>query len=148
MNDKKSATQNFPKKQSPYAMFATDTDMEATGITVDFGEFQFLIARAGGGNQKYGAMMEQKMRPHKRLFDKNLLGEEKAMEIAVDVFAKTVVLGWTNVVDREGKPLTYSVVNCKKLLTDLPELFRELQAEAMNSANFRALDAEEIAKNS
>jgi len=30
---------------------------------------------------------------------------------------------------------------------DLPELFRDLQERAGDAANFRALDAEEIAKN-
>jgi len=64
-----------------------------------------------------------------------------------EVYAETVLLGWTGVADENGTPLPFTKENCVKLLTDLPDLFRDIQEQAQRVANFRAADLEADAKN-
>jgi hypothetical protein len=119
-----------------YAAFETDPEKEASGTFVELGPFRFKLARAGGGNRRFKALVEKKMKPHVRLAEAGLMPEGAAVEILAECFAETVVLDWENVTDREGNVLPFSPSACKKLLVDLPELFTELRAQAEKASNF------------
>lgn len=119
-----------------YAAFETDADKEASGVFVDIGTFRFKLARAGGANKRYKALVEKRMKPHVRLAEAGLLPDEKATEILAECFSEAVVLDWENVTDRDDFPIPFSPSACKKLLLDLPELFDELRTQAQKAANF------------
>lgn len=131
-----------------YSAYETDKDLESgTGIWLDFGEGigRFLIYRAGGANQRYHNFMRSHiLKKHGRAINANTIGEEKARRLWAEVYAKTVVIKWEGVKDRDGQDIPYSEERCVQLFMDLPELFNTIQREADNFANFKKaeLDAD------
>jgi hypothetical protein len=140
--------------RSPYAMFQTDETVERQGVTIEYGPFYFKVARAGGSNSRYRDVLRERMRPHRRALENEVMNDDLANRIVREVFAETVVLGWGSedlgegkIVAPDGKPLDFSVENVKQLFKDLPELGNDLMNQATKFNNFRAVVAELDAKN-
>jgi hypothetical protein len=134
-------------KNSMYTHYETDKDCEVNGVWIDFGDFKFRLARAGGSNKRYATVLAAAAKPHTRAIENKTISPEKSQEILRDVFAKTVVIGWEDVKDREGNELTFSYENCVALFTELPDLFADIQEEAAKLANYRLEVLDGIAKN-
>jgi hypothetical protein len=134
--------------ETPYSLFKTNDKMETEGVVLNYGSFDIRIARAGGANKKYMKLLQARMKPHKRQMDTDTLPEKTATDILAACFADAVILGWTGVKDEEGKDMEFTRENVIKLMTDLPDLFRDVQQQANLVSNFRAAEIEEIAKNS
>lgn len=147
---------------SPYKLFDTDPALEQAGIIVNYGdEAWFKIARSGGGNKRYLTQIGERLKPFRRQIQTETMDEKVADRIVMEVFVDTVLLGWGSyakgdegeqvaqpwIEDRDGAHLDFSRDNALKVLTDLPELFRELRAESERLANFIALNKEADAKN-
>lgn len=131
-----------------YKTYKADDDLEKQGITLQLGEdVSIRLARAGGSNQKYGKLFGEKIKPYRRQMDNGTLDDAVASRIMAEVYADTIVLGWSGVTDENGNHLEFTRDNCIKLFTDLPELFRVVQEEAGRLANFRQAEREEDAKN-
>ena len=64
-----------------------------------------------------------------------------------ELYADTLIIGWSGVTDEAGNPLPFNRDNVVKLLTDLPELANDIQAQAVLVSNFRAEEREADAKN-
>jgi len=133
---------------NPYKDFETDSNVEKTGVSIDYGSYQIVIARAGGANQKYNKVLNAKMKPHTRLIENEQLDPKISDLILYETYASTVVLGWTGVTDREGKAIPFSEKACIKLFQDLPALFLDLREVASKIDAFKVLDLEESAGNS
>ena len=122
---------------SPYALFSTSPALETDGITLDYGAFRIRIARAGGANRKFQQVLEAKLKPHRRQIQTETLADEVAHRLIVDAYAEAVLLGWDGVADAEGQPLPFTRENAIRLMTDLPDLFRDVQEQATKAALFR-----------
>ena len=134
--------------KSLYDMFETDDGLETKGIIVDYGSAgKFLVARAGGSNTRYSKAVEALMRPHRRQFDLGTLDPEIALEVAREVFATTIILSWEGVRNRERELIPFTKENCIMVLTDLPEVFMDLQDFSSKAANFLIADLEGDSKN-
>jgi len=134
---------------NPYAMFKTNPAAEAeAGIVLDYGTFSIRIVRAGGANRKFGKLLGDRLKPYRRQIDNDTMDDAAAQKIMAETYADAVILGWEGVTDEAGTPLDFSRANCVTLLTDLPELFRDIQEQAGRAANFRAAEREADAKNS
>lgn len=142
-----------------YKTFQTDTDLERTGILVNFGSVKFSLARAGGRNKAFKDTFTSKAKRHRVELDNETLSDEMADRIMAESYAEAVILGWwTRVEDDNGDPILdgsgeeqwddtivnakgetvkYNVDDCVRLLLDLPDLFSTLQQYASKSANFR-----------
>ena len=123
-----------------YAAFETSKPLESDGIAVDYGDFRFTIARAGGSNRRYLYALERKMRPHRRALAAGVLDEEVATRLLAEAYAEAVILGWDGVTDRDGNALPFTRENCVRLLLDLPELFADLREQAEAASNFLAAE--------
>lgn len=146
--DHVTAKAEAPKK-SIYDLFGMDDDMEKKGIWIDYGDAgSFLIARAGGSNQKFANILQAKTRPYKFQIDNELIDQKVGQKLMYEAFAEAVVLGWEGVCDRNGQPIPFTKENCVKLFEDLPDLFHDLREQATKLANFRQQSLEEAAKNS
>lgn len=119
---------------SPYAMFETNVDVEKTGVVIDYGPFSIRIARAGGSNGKYAKQLEKSTKPFKRIIDK--LNVEQERQIWREVYAKSIVISWENVKDKQGNVIPFNVTNCIRLFTDLPDLLDDLKTQANTMALF------------
>lgn len=131
-----------------YQLFQTDQQHEQQGIVLDYGAAgKIRIARAGGSNAKFSRIFGERFKPYRRQFDNGTLDDGIANKVMLEVYADTVILGWEGVSGPEGRPLEYTRANVIQLLTDLPELFRDIQDQAGKAANFRAAELEADAKN-
>lgn len=134
---------------STYGSFKTDEKMEREGVWLDLGSAgKFKLARAGGANREYEKKLSAASKPHRRAIETGTIDPKVSISLLADVFADTVVLGWEGVTGEDGKPLSFTVENCRKLLNDLPELFVELQQASAKAANFRREALEIAAGNS
>lgn len=127
-----------------YNTFETNKDLERDGIVLDYGfnskdePIQIRIARAGGANTKFAKVLEQKMKPYKRAIANDTMDNKVAEKLLIEAYADAVILSWTGVEDREGNSLEFTRDNVVKVLTDLPDLFMDIQAQSQKSALFRA----------
>lgn len=135
-------------KKSIYAVLETDSDLEANGITLDFGDYgKFQVARAGGANQAYNARSAAVLKPYRRQIDVGAMTEERLRELLAVPFAETVIKGWEGVTDRDGNDLPFTRENCIQILKDLPALFDTIREHATSVSNYRKEEVEAAVKN-
>lgn len=138
---------------SLYAQFKTDKSVEKEGVILEYGfnskkkPIEIRIARAGGANVQYSKLLEAKIKPYRRQIQNDTLDNEVADKLTKEVYAQAVVLGWSGVEDENNIDMEFSVANCVKLFTDLPDLWRDIQEQATKAALFRAEVLESDSKN-
>lgn len=123
--------------KSIYDQFATNSNWEQQGITLEYGDARFRVARAGGSNKAFQRSLESKTRKYRRAIQTDNFPPDQANAIMREVYAETVVLGWENVFDRQGNAITFSKENCIKLFNDLPDLFQDIMDQAGKAMLFR-----------
>lgn len=138
---------------SLYKTFKTSQDLERSGIVLNYGEtkdgrpIEIRIARAGGSNVLYQKKLEAAVKPHRRAIQLDAMDPKQLERILCRVYAESIVLGWENVEDSDGRPIPFSVDACVKLFTDLPDLFADVQAQAQQASHFREFLREQDAGN-
>lgn len=138
---------------SLYRQFKTDSELEKTGILLNYGknsqgeDINIRVARAGGANQAYLKLVDAKAKPIRRQIQQDTVEREKLEGLIRDAFIDTVVLGWEGVEDEANNPLPFSKENCRKLFKDLPDLYSDVQEQASRFALFRQDIQEADAKN-
>lgn len=138
---------------SLFKNYATDSAKEANGVTVPFGtnddgtEISFVIARLGGGNKAYAKALEAAQKPYRRQIQLKTMDTELHEKIFRDVFAATIIKGWSNVRDADEKEISFTSKNAAILLEKLPNLYDELFAQSQNLELFRSDTVEEDEKN-
>lgn len=131
-----------------YKKFKASERHETGGVWLDYGDSgKILVARAGGGNRKYIREIEKLSRKYRRQLQLDMLPEPTARKLFIEIFARSIVLGWEGVTNEAGEPMACTPENVVKLFTDLPDLFRDVQEQAGNLALFREEIDEEDAKN-
>lgn len=139
---------------SLYKQFKTNENVEKTGIVLEYGDntkgkpIGIRIARAGGANAQYQKLMEARVKPYRRQIQNETIEKALIDKILRQVYAETIVLGWENVEDENGKELPFNVENCIKLFEDLPDLFQDIQEQSQRAALFRQAILEADSKNS
>lgn len=116
--------------------YATDTKREEEGSWVDLGGgAKLLIARAG--NKKYSRLLSTLVEKNKIALDqKTDAADELSDDIMVEVFSKSILLGWQGL-SFKGEPITYSVENAAKLLA-LKDFRTDVATHSKNIDNYRA----------
>lgn len=145
------------KPRSIFDLFETDPQLEKTGITVDYGDFgYFRLARAGGANEKYEQVLQQKAAPLRRALENGILPPSTLRKLQRETLVETLLLGWGspahgegNLVGKGGEPLPYSAENALALLSTpgMQDLANDLLEQARSSAGFKAAIGEGEAKN-
>lgn len=136
-----------------YESFSTNKNYEKSGVWLQYGEntkkqpIKFLIARVGGANTAFSKALEAAQKPYRRQIQTDTMDERVAEGIILDVFARTVILNWEGVQDRDGVDMPYTKENVIKLMTDLPDLFADIRVQAQNVTLFRDATNEVDAKN-
>ena len=145
-------------RNSPFALFETDKELERTGLRLDYGKFYFTVARAGGSNDRFREVLRQKMEPHRRAMATETMDDKLADKLAIEAFAEAVVLGWGRVdadgvehpgemTWRDGSIRQFSTGAVIELFTMLEDLARDVMGQAQRVALFRRSIAEIDAKN-
>ena len=127
-----------------YARFKTNPDAESKiGVILDYGNgLTVRILRAGGSNRDFHRAMRESLNKLGRRL--NALSDAESIKGLAEIYADAVIVGWEGVTDEEGKPLEFNKANVVKVLTDLPEFFRDIQDAAQNLELFRAQQKAEI----
>jgi hypothetical protein len=141
-----------------YGAFNTDGGMEKDGIWHDFSLFRVKLRRAGGDNNKFAKIFEQKMAPYQHLLDAEMLENDKARAILMEVVAEALVSDWEvnlGTVDEpnlvkgiedpaNGMVLPFNVENIIMVFKTKPggELFTDLWKQSQRLALYRT----EVAK--
>lgn len=133
-----------------YEAFETDPNVESDeGITLDYGKAgKIKIHRAGGSNQKFINYYRAKMKPYTRQIQTNTMDNDVANELLIDIYTKTVIVGWEGVRDRNNNLLEFNEQNVRQVLKDLPTLFQDIQNSAQDASLFRKEMIEDIVGNS
>lgn len=136
--------------------FKTDKTLETKGIEVDYGTSIFTVARAGGSNKAYRKALLKALKPFRAALEAENLDDERALPAVIKAFADHCVLdckvetpeGWKKGLEgpNDGEVWEFSHENVAKLLTEIPELYRDLQEKASGRKLFLE-DLEEAAKN-
>jgi hypothetical protein len=135
-------------RRSIYEVFETSENMEREGIIVDYGEAgKFKIARAGGSNARFLKVSERLTAPYRSRIDRGDMEIDELQKLNREAFVDGILLGWENVVGKDGKDLAYNRDAALKLFTDLPDLCMDLQEQAQRAANFRLRELEKDSKN-
>lgn len=155
--------------------FQTDEKMEREGFILDFGDAGwFRIARAGGANDRFTKLVEQKMKPYRRQIEQETLPAKVAKRLTYEAIAEGIVLSWghpkyVELDEETGQPvdpddigegmmawedddgnevdLPFDPENVAMVLTKLPDLATAIQQEAMKAGNFKSVDLDADAKN-
>lgn len=93
-----------------------DSKKEIEGSEMFYMGIKLIIARAN--NVKFKRMFRETLKPHKRDFDKGILSEEIAEDLMTGCIAKTILVGWEDLVDKDGKEWPYTVKNAEALLSE------------------------------
>lgn len=143
---------------SLYSTFTSDENLETQGVAIDYGDFEIVIARAGGANHKFAKVANAKVKPYRRMMETGTLPPELDTKLTAEIYAEAVVLGWRTK-DKKGKMvggiegpagdiIDFTRANVTSTLIALPDLLQEVIAQAQDKALFKAADREEDLGNS
>lgn len=139
---------------SIFEQFGTDAAKENDGVKVPAGtlnkdgtEPTFIVSRMSKSNKRYSKELDRVSKPYRRMIDSGQMPAATSEKLMLEVFCSTVLLGWENVQDTEGKQIPYSKEKAIEIMTKLPDLYLFLQTEANSAARFREEVKEDEAKN-
>ena len=102
-----------------FSSFATDLNLEESGVWVDLGDGARLkLARIG--NPAYKKLMREKLKPYRTQAARAGISEDKFTEMTCDVLSKTVLIDWKGWEDDKGKEIPYSHKNAYDRLPARP----------------------------
>ncbi len=126
----------------------TDISKETDGTWVPFIlGIELKIARAG--NSKYKECIRKLIEPvTKDIRDETATLEDFA-DILIQVRAKTILLDWKNLDDKDGKPIPYSAAKAEEFFRDLElqDFYKFVVATSESSADFKKVLIEDAEKN-
>lgn len=138
--------------KGPEALFKPSGKLEQEGVWLDYGDFRIKITRAGATNDRFKRLMNDKMKPHRRAMANDTMSDKVGDRVTREVWAESIVLGWdsplgANLMPYQGAAFPFSVENCIKLFTDLPDLFIDVREQSMKMGLFLEDTAEADAGN-
>lgn len=137
------------RRATQWAKFQTVNTAETQGVWYDFGNgASLLIARAGGANKAYEAMMTRLLRPLQRQIQTGTVQTDVLVRNNKQAYAETVVLDWKGVEHPvTGQPMPYSPKAVFELFEMLPEVWTQVVNIATDYSNFSRETIEAAAKN-
>lgn len=139
------------KKSSVFKNFATSKLTEKSGVWVDYGDVKFLIARAGGSNSDYFDLLKAKTRPFRHQIDRGTLAVADDERVTREIYAEAIIKDvqvknddgtWVQgVPTAAGEVVPFTRGSVLVLLTELPDMFRDLRIMATDVQKY--LEAEE-----
>jgi len=141
-------TTDFNFASDGLEVYDSDKELEASiGIWLHFPNGRKInILRAGGSNYAYQRALSAATRPLQRQILRGTLDTEQFNQLLLDVYLKSVVIGWEGVKDSAGHEIPYSKAAAKAFFERFPEIFDEVRDQAEKLANFQVDQASEVAE--
>jgi len=141
--------------------FKTDKAAEVEGVDIAVGmnehngrPIMIRISRMSRANKRYTKALEEATRPHSAAISNETLDNEIGSRILQEVFADTVLLGWSNLPkseltgnDADSDDLPFSRETALQLFDELPDLYDDWEKRAKSSAAFREREREKSSGN-
>ena len=129
-----------------FSKFKTNEDKERDGVWVSLdGEGRIRIARTN--NPLYREAMLRKMNRYKMAAKSKVIPDDAWLDIVNELIAETILVDWEGITEK-GEPLSYSVENAKRVLTELKDFREMVLSIADNMDNFKEELDEGTEKNS
>jgi hypothetical protein len=128
-----------------FDVFETDEKLENNGVVFDCGFGKFKLAYVG--NPEFQKAYAEAMKPYAEASARGLLDGNIQLRVLREVYAKTIIKGWSEVYGRDGEEIPYSYENALKLTEELPRLFGMIREWAGNFANYRKIYADTVVGN-
>lgn len=126
----------------------TDSQKEDNGVWIDFEEgIRLKIARAR--NSAYRELLRQLTEPHRKTIREGDAELELLENLLRQVRAKTILLGWENIEDKDGNSIEYSSEQALAFFkdTELRDFYTFVILESENMENFKKELIEDSEKN-
>ncbi len=135
-----------------YSTYGSEPSLERIGVVIDYElvnkeTFSIKIKRAGARNQEWKIAYNRIMKPHAEEITDGKLSEHENKKLLAEVWAKTVVVGWSNLRDGEGNEVKFSKETCYELFCAFPDLLNEVISDSHLRSNFQHEEMEATAKN-
>ena len=136
-----------------YSTYGSEPELEARGVVLDYElankeTFSIKVKRAGARNQAWKVAYNSIMKPHAKDIADGKLSEGENKKLLADIWAKTVVIGWSNLRDGEGNEVKFTIQTCYELFCTFPDLLNDVIADSHTRSNFQHEEMEATAKNS
>jgi hypothetical protein len=129
---------------NPFSMFETDPELEKKGVKVDYGDYWFYVARAGGKNETFVSTLRQRLDRVSRGGPRSVAADKIADAATREVFIEHCLRGWGSLEHGEGKmvgraneAIPYSLQAAEALFEALPDLLNDLVQTVSNGTAFR-----------
>jgi len=131
-----------------HKIFATDTQAEQEGREVEVTDGVHFRVRSQNSDRvrKWSSRRSKKNR--KYLVGNGEIPIKVQDEDEISMVCEVLVVGWRGVKDAEGKDIAYSTEACRKLMTELPPLRRQIILLSALEETFRKEETEAIVGNS
>lgn len=130
-----------------FKKYETDNKKEVNGVPIIIDGVTFICRRAGGGNRAYRAALANfsSAPEYKTALNSTdtTIGLQAEDEITMNAFADGVVVGWSDILDRDDQPLPYSREAFMDLMTACPDVWMQLRIRAHEMDTFRLKTVEE-----
>lgn len=126
----------------------TDISKETDGAWVPFVlGIELKIARAG--NPKYKECIRKLVVPVTDSIRDESLTKDEFVDILIKARAKTILLDWKNLDDKDGNPIPYSAAKAEEFFRDpeLQDFYKFVVATSESSADFKKALIEDAEKN-
>ena len=114
---------------------------EIEGSELNYRGVALNIARAN--NKNFKRMFREVLKPYKREFEKGRMEDNVAEDLMIGCVAKTILVGWKNFKDTDGKEWKYTVQNAEALLRDDKDVYEAITEFSENIDNYIIEDVEE-----
>ena len=73
---------------SAYKAFGSDKSLELDGILLNFGDFRFRVARAGGTNHAFRRMLQARLKPYRFQMDNDTMDDSVSESVMRQCYAE------------------------------------------------------------
>lgn len=125
----------------------TSASHELNGIWTNYQGIKLLVARSG--NLNYCEAMRNLVEPIKKEIREDKTTVEDFAELLIQARSKTVLLGWENLTDDDGKEIPYSSDKAAEFFRDpeLHDFYKFVVAVSEDSGRYAKEANEESVKN-
>ncbi len=117
-----------------------DESAEIEGAELKYRGVTLSIARAN--NKNFKRMFREALKPYKLEFEKGRMEDSVAEDLMIGCVAKTILVGWQNFKDVNGKEWKYSPQNAESLLRDDKDVYGAITEFSENIDNYIIEDLE------
>lgn len=108
---------------------------ETEGVEVGYYGVNLIVARANNTNFKH--LFRTLTAPYKFQIENNQsIPEETSEDIMIKCYAQSILVGWSNFIDSNGKEVPYNSENAYTLLKDDDDVYDFVKKQSLNMDMF------------